>query len=611
MPEPDKIAHTFSVCAHIGSMGDRAANQAAHNKYLAKTVKEAMEKLPEWSQMSEAEQELYSIVVDASCCLHAICNVGAGISAEFLRCQNALEGKSWSDMANTTVSAYLDHLACDTDGDVTICTLCSVDTETLAAAPLLGTGSEYDFQQQSYSFEEFVENQRLQTFDQPEPARAATHDTILSTCMDCNLDFDEMMEKIEKLIEEESKDFTIESSLSHALAESTKSNSETSAFARQRSQTLCDKYLWESHKLCTLTTEYECHLGKFTSKYEREHLTRYSFSDYHRLIGSRYFITQINSAVGYCVKEHTEDMIGEYEDKQKPKLPRRKLATAVLDNQKDFMCLSQLRANAVFGHEMSWTMLSELKRVKTLEASTELIQKLDAQLQLWLEDVPAFIAGKSPLIATMEKERREAVHSKYMEGVREPHATDPLFQALVHRGLIQARKVLYQHKHEPLEGGRVAELGGDVKACISHMENNNDAMERLHGINNIVNSKYAKRGFRNAEGIGMAKAVDLTTAIEQGQISDKLILLAARMAARHQKKYGSQTAEKMMIDGKYKAEEDAILQQRLRYRAAKQAKMDEAEALMMLTDVDLIMKLKVRCVQFQCINNKTRFFLSR
>jgi hypothetical protein len=97
----------------------------------------------------------------------------------------------------------------------------------------------------------------------------------------------------------------------------------------------------------------------------------------------------------------------------------------------------------------------------------------------------------------------------------------------------------------------------------------------------------------------------------QGQISDKLILLAARMAARHQKKYGSQTAEKMMIDGKYKAEEDAILQQRLRYRAAKQAKMDEAEALMMLTDVDLIMKLKVRCVQFQCINNKTRFFLSR
>jgi hypothetical protein len=143
------------------------------------------------------------------------------------------------------------------------------------------------------------------------------------------------------------------------------------------------------------------------------------------------------------------------------------------------------------------------------------------------------------------------------------------------------------------------------------MENNNDAMERLHGINNIVNSKYAKRGFRNAEGIGMAKAVDLTTAIEQGQISDKLILLAARMAVRHQKKCGSQTAEKMMIDGKYKAEEDAILQQRLRYRAAKQAKMDEAEALMMLTDVDLIMKLKVRCVQFQCINNKTRFFLSR
>ena len=75
-----------------------------------------------------------------------------------------------------------------------------------------------------------------------------------------------------------------------------------------------------------------------------------------------------------------------------------------------------------------------------------------------------------------------------------------------------------------------------------------------------------------------------------------------RYGGAGQKKHGSQTAEKMKIDSKYKAEEDAILQQRLKYRAAKQAKMDEAEALMMLTDVDLIMKLKVRCVRSQCIS---------
>ena len=78
LPEKTKLAATFSVCSILAAMGDRAANQAAHNRWIREQVQAAMEQLPNWDDMSEENKTLFTTVIEASCGIHAICNIATG-----------------------------------------------------------------------------------------------------------------------------------------------------------------------------------------------------------------------------------------------------------------------------------------------------------------------------------------------------------------------------------------------------------------------------------------------------------------------------------------------------------------------------------------------------
>ena len=84
--------------------------------------------------------------------------------------------------------------------------------------------------------------------------------------------------------------------------------------------------------------------------------------------------------------------------------------------------------------------------------------------------------------------------------------------------------------------------GGGIVKCLPHMKGDNDCSERLHGLNNSVLRKDCKRGMRNAEGLIMARAYNLSAAITNGEITKSELKLAKKMAAEHARKHGSQAA---------------------------------------------------------------------
>ena len=90
LPEKTKLAATFSVCSIIAAMGDRAANQAAHNRWIREQVQAAMEQLPNWNDMSEEDKALFTTVIEASCGIHAICNIATAQNKALARCEKLL-----------------------------------------------------------------------------------------------------------------------------------------------------------------------------------------------------------------------------------------------------------------------------------------------------------------------------------------------------------------------------------------------------------------------------------------------------------------------------------------------------------------------------------------
>jgi hypothetical protein len=123
-----------------------------------------------------------------------------------------------------------------------------------------------------------------------------------------------------------------------------------------------------------------------------------------------------------------------------------------------------------------------------------------------------------------------------------------------------------------------------MKAATSHFSNNNDSAEASHGINNLVLSKNARRGMRTAEGIGLAKACNLSAALLSGEITEADIDEAQKLTTERRAKMGSQTEEAYRIDAKYEDERRRadMISKRAERREKKEALQKQAEALLLI-----------------------------
>ena len=593
LPEKTKLAATFSVCSILAAMGDRAANQAAHNRWIRERVQVAMKELPDWDKMSEADQYLFTTVVEASCGIHAICNIATAGNKELARCEKLLRKMKPQEMAKMTEQQFDLLFHRNEDNDVDENGSGGTDSE-IAASHLVArcTQHDIDFSHRSLSWTQFVENQELAVIDgDSEGAMMLGCDTIDGISAELNLPVAELASE---LAEQHMADGI---SVEETIMGSVKNANSTPGFVPRRNQCAAEKYLYEAHKCFTLTTEYENQLGMHMRAYEDLHMEPYMYRDFKRLVGSRYFIYQMNAPIGYAVIGHTLKAVEFYEDGQESRTGRRKLVQAVLDSQNDIICQAELRALSVHGAEASFPMLTALGTVENVWAANAHFDALDKRYVEWLDDPSAYFAGEMPLfMGPKQKEARYAIHEKYMMKVRESNPTnDALTAAFTKRLLIQGRKTLHRHKAEQLSSkdGHLTNVNSSVVDSLSHMQAHNNSSERIHGLNNHVRTSSRKPGMRNGEGLIMAPAYDLMGLIHSGEISDSDLELAAKLYREHVKKHGSQSDEEKKIDDKHKGSEDKRRDDRQKATKKKEAARAEAEAATLIVEANEIKKFSV------------------
>ena len=62
----------------------------------------AIEQLPNWDDMSEEDKALFTTVIEASCSIHAICNIATAQNKELARCEKLLRKMKPEQVAKMT-----------------------------------------------------------------------------------------------------------------------------------------------------------------------------------------------------------------------------------------------------------------------------------------------------------------------------------------------------------------------------------------------------------------------------------------------------------------------------------------------------------------------------